>query len=184
MNTMFLDCCNCAAQFVKLASSLESPTNCEDVWIVAIVCITVVSVIGIASCGLLDWQDKRYDYQNKIDEKKNENEENKKQNDFVRKLLERCFELEENERKYEKQKTETAEKEKNKTDYQKAGEFFKQVCDATKDKEGKLDDLALETLITFFREEWRKPEQAEGEKCTDMSGNNKENVSQNGQKDS
>lgn len=181
MNTMFLDCCNCAAQFVKLASSLETPTNYEDVRIVAIICITVVIVIGIASYALLDWQDKKNNYQKEIDKKKQAKEE---KDDVNKKYEDLRSESEENKRKYEKLKAETAEKEKNKTDYQKAGEFFKQVCDATKDKEGKLDDLALETLIKFFREEWRKPELAEGEKCTDMSGNNKENVSQNGQKDS
>lgn len=183
---MFLDCCNCAAQFAELAGRLETPTNCEDVWIVAIICSTVVLVIGIASYALLDWQDKKYNNLKETEKQKFQYEKDKIAEEQKRKEKEWEQQKEDNKEKSEGQIVETVVKEMIKTDYQKAGDFFKQICDTIKDKDGKLNNSTLDSLLKFFREEWRKPgeEAPVEEKGVDENESNKENESQNEQKDS
>lgn len=136
----------------------EAETNCDDVKIVFLICATIVVVLGIAAFAYYKWQNAKYIYMVFADNQKHLHEIEKANLEASR-IAEK--EAKEKAEKEEKQKNEKAEKDSKKTDYKIAGEFFKQVCDATKDKEGKFDNAALKTLIEFFQKEWGKTQNSE-----------------------
>ena len=135
----------------------EAETNWQDVTIVGIICFLATVSIVIISFAFYKWQKAKYQYLVFADNQKHLHEIEKGNLEASR-IAEK--EAKERAEKEEKQKAEKDEKEKTKSDYKIAGEFFKQVCDATKDKEGKFDNAALKTLIEFFQKEWGKSQES------------------------
>ena len=154
MDTLLILRDTITANVVKVVDSChpsiqEAETNWQDVAIVGIICFVGTLCIGIISIAFYKWQKAKYEYLVSSDNQKHKHEI-ERGNIVASRIAEK-----EAKEKEEKQKAEKDEKEKTKSDYKIAGEFFKQVCDATKDKEGKLDNAALNALIEFFRKEWR-----------------------------
>ncbi len=129
----------------------EPETNWQDVAIVGIICLVVTICISIIIFAFCKWQKAKYKYLVLVDHQKHLHEIEIVNLEASRKVA-----------KAEKEEKQIVGKENKKTDYQEAGEFFKHICDATKDKEGKFDNAALYNLLNFFREEWRGSKGSEG----------------------
>ena len=136
----------------------EAATNYDDVRIVYVTCLAIVLVVLIASVAFYHCMRIKYKYQNQGKEKEHEHEENKAKNEFERKMAEENEKLNLYEKKVKIDLDRDLSCKNNKTNYQIAGEFIKQVCDSAKDKEGKFDNATLDNLLRFFREEWRNQE--------------------------
>lgn len=57
MSTVLLQCCNGAAQIVKCSCDHVMETSCNDVFVVGIICTTIVLVALIAKWAVWSWKD-------------------------------------------------------------------------------------------------------------------------------
>ena len=58
MSAILLQSCACAAKIVKCSCDATASTNCQDVMIAAIICVTIVAIALIVKCGILIWKGK------------------------------------------------------------------------------------------------------------------------------
>ena len=137
-------CSNCAQ---------DAETNWQEVAIVGIICLIVTICLCIILFAFYKWQKAKYKFLVLVDNQKH-----------LYEIENANFEASRKAAKVEKEEKQIVGKENKKTDYQEAGEFFKQICDATKDKDGKFDIATLNALLDFFREEWGNSKESEGKK--------------------
>jgi uncharacterized protein HemX len=133
----------------------EAATNYDDVKIVYITCLAIVLVVLIASIAFYHCMRIKYKYQNKEKDNARQHEKDTTENEFERKMEDEDRKINRYIQKAQFDLGKDLSYEKNKSNYQKFGEFVKQVCDSAKDKEGKFDNATLGILLRFFREEWR-----------------------------
>ena len=131
----------------------EPETNWQDVAIVGIICLVVTICISIIIFAFCKWQKAKYKFLVLVENQKH-----------LYEIENANFEASRKASKVEKEEKQIIGKENKKTDYQEAGEFFRQICDATKDKDGKFDIATLNALLDFFREEWGNSKESEGKK--------------------
>lgn len=165
MDTLFVLKDTVSAHVIKVVDSCptcvhEAQTNWADVQIVKYICLAIIVISFFAAIAFYLCQKAKYNSEeqtrgHEIAKANNEAKIEKEKKDDELKRYQSNSEFDLN--KEQSQKT-------NKTDYERAGEFIKQMCDATKDKEGKLNNAALETLIRFFHEEWRDSKESKDKK--------------------
>ena len=140
----------------------EAETNWADVVIVKYICLAIVVVSFMFAVACYLCQKEKYKYLTESEDKKREHELKKADKEAEIMKKEKDDELKRYIAKGEFDSNKEQIQKINRTDYERAGEFFKQICDATKDKEYKLDNTALYNLLNFFCEEWRGSRDVEG----------------------
>lgn len=127
-----------AAYIIKAADTSrqciqEIPTNEYDLWIAIAICVAVSIFAIVITVGLYKWQKIRFDYLRGVDKQKNDHESARKEKEYQR------------------------EKERAEWDYVKKDssllESLNKICDAAKDKDGKIDKDIFNLLLTNFNDE-------------------------------
>lgn len=129
----------------------EAETNEYDYGVVLAICGTIFLVALVVTVGFCYWQKARYKYMKELDKQNNEYESAQKGNDYQREKErnERDDARKEKEYQHDKERAEWDDATKSKI----VPESLRLICDAAKDKDGKIDKDVITLLLEMFDKE-------------------------------
>lgn len=126
----------------------EFPTNAYDLGIALVICLFVFFIAIVVKNGFKVWQKAKFNYLKELDNQKNVNESARTEKEYQREKERNDREDVRKEKEYQREK-ERAEWDNAKKD-RNVSESIKLICDAAKDKEGKIDKDILNLLLNSF----------------------------------
>lgn len=126
----------------------EIPTNEYDFGIVFCICVLVFLVAIVVKSGFKAWQKAKFNYLKELDNQRNLHESTRKEKEYQREKERNDWEDARIEKEYQREK-ERAVWDNSKKD-RDVSEALKLICDASKDKDGKIDKDILIQLLTSF----------------------------------
>lgn len=128
--------------------SQEIPTNEYDYGIVFAICASVFLVAVVVTAGFYLWQKAKFNYLKALDGQKDMQDSNRKEKEYQREKERNDWEDARIEKEYQREKEravwDNAKKDRD------VSEALKLICDASKDKDGKIDKDILIQLLTSF----------------------------------